>query len=382
MSDNAIIMVGSDVCPVPSDEVLFTGGDSRALLRDYHDLWTAADYSILNLECPLTLSAGPIPKIGPHLKALPECVAFLVASRTNAVCLANNHLRDFGDVGVLDTLRVCRSSGLKTVGAGSSLDEARLPLRTEVNGIRMGVMAMAEREFSIAETDQPGANPIDYQNFTILKELKSQVDFVLVLVHGGTEMLDIPRPGLVDLCRFLVDQGAGAVVVQHTHCVGCVEVYRDAPIVYGQGNFLFGSHSTPVEKMDERWFLGMLVELQIARSGPCQIKLDPYEQSRGFHGLKALDADRRQAFLREVDQRSRLLSQPAELHKQWKAHCVREYGYAIGNSFGLTGLLARANHRLEFASMLQTKNGARCKLHMLTCESHRELLGACLGINL
>ena len=45
--------------------------------------------------------------------------------------------------------------------------------------------------------------------------------------------------------------------------------------------------------------------------------------------------------------------------------------------------MARANHRLKFASMLpQTKSGAMCKLHMLTCESHRELLSSCLGTNL
>ena len=79
----------------------------------------------------------------------------------------------------------------------------------------------------------------------------------------------------------------------------------------------------------------MLVELQIARGGSCQIRLHPYEQSRGFHGLKALSADEQQAFFHELEQRSRLLSQPAEYQKEWKCIVLESMDMLLAIALGL-----------------------------------------------
>jgi hypothetical protein len=382
MNEAITIMVGSDICPGASDEGLFIAGDARGLLRGYHDLWMQADYRVINLECPFTTAQKRMPKSGPHLKAAPECVNFFTASRTEGICLANNHLRDYGDEGVLHTLEVCHRSGLTTVGGGLDLDQAREPLVVTIKGRTLGIVAMAESEFSIAGPGMPGANPIDLPNFTLLREMRERTDFVLVLVHGGTEALQFPRPGLVELCRFLVDQGAGAVVVQHTHCVGCQEVYRNAPIIYGQGNFIFGKWAIPVEKMNPIWFGGMLVELRIQEGGGCEVRYHPFDQSRGYVGLKPLEGKSREEFFRSFEQRSELLADPVAHRKKWLEFCRAQRRQVLSKSLGITGLAARVNHRIPFADFLQSPQGMRYRLNLLRCESHRELLGESLGLEL
>ena len=167
-------------------------------------------------------------------------MVFFQSLGLKVVCLANNHILDYGGQGFSDTINAFSDIGVGTVGAGDNLTEARQPfIHIFPDGRRLGVMAMAESVFCIASATMPVANPIDFTIYTILARLKGEVDKILVVLHAGTEMLPFPRPGLVDLCHFLVDQGADAVIVQYTHCIGGVKTYNYAPIVYGQGNFIF-----------------------------------------------------------------------------------------------------------------------------------------------
>ena len=79
----------------------------------------------------------------------------------DVVILANNHLRDHGEAGVLSTLEACSNAGIRTVGAGRTLDEAERPLVIDGKGLRVGVIAGCENEYSAATTLRAGANPID-----------------------------------------------------------------------------------------------------------------------------------------------------------------------------------------------------------------------------
>jgi poly-gamma-glutamate synthesis protein (capsule biosynthesis protein) len=374
------IIVGGDISPTALDEAFFTDSQPSRLLDGHVELWREADFTLLNLECPLTRSESRIEKIGPHLKASPDCARFFRKLPVSALCLANNHIRDYGDEGVSDTLRCCAAVGIPTVGAGSTLSEAREPFRSFVRGLRLGVMAMAEEEFNLARVNRPGANPIDYRNFSLLAQLSQSTDFCLVLVHGGTERLQFPRPGLVELCRFLVDQGADAVIVQHTHCVGCYEVYREAPIVYGQGNCIFGSLANRIEFEDPNWFVGMLVELRVSARRGCKMLFHPFEQSRGFPGLRPLAGESREAFMSGLEERSRLLADPLAQRERWREFCRSHRGEVLARSYGLSGILASVNDRLPFSRLADRLTNANLRRNLVACESHRELLADCLGL--
>lgn len=123
-------------------------------------------------------------------------------------------------------------------------------------GRMVGIYACAEHEFSIAEDYLPGANPFDpLWSLDHVVELKRRCDYVVVLYHGGKEHYRYPSPQLQRVCKRIVDKGADLVVCQHSHCVGCMERYREGTIIYGQGNFLFDFCDS------EFWQTGLLVRV-------------------------------------------------------------------------------------------------------------------------
>ena len=92
------------------------------------------DSSICNLECPLTDSNIKLQKSGPNLKASAQSVNVLSKVGFNIVSLANNHILDYGEIGVKDTIFACESKGIKTVGAANNFINARKPCIVENNG--------------------------------------------------------------------------------------------------------------------------------------------------------------------------------------------------------------------------------------------------------
>ena len=169
--------------------------------------------------------------------------------------MANNHILDHDEQGLLSTLDRLSENKLGYVGAGRDLQEAEKPFIIEKEGVKVGVYACAENEFSIATGNQAGANPFDpLESLDHIVRLKSECDFVIVLHHGGKEHYRYPSPGLRKVCRKMAEKGADLIVCQHSHCIGAFEKYSDSMIVYGQGNFLFDRRD------NEFWNTGLLIK--------------------------------------------------------------------------------------------------------------------------
>ena len=145
------------------------------------------------------------------------------------------------------------------VGAGDNISEACRPYIIGRNGIRVGIYACAEHEFSIAGPETPGANPFDpLDSLDHISALKSRCDYVIVLYHGGKEHYRYPSPYLQKVCRKMAQKGADLVICQHSHCIGCFEVYNGSALIYGQGNFIFDDNGD-----DKCWQTSLLVRVSI-----------------------------------------------------------------------------------------------------------------------
>ena len=78
-----------------------------------------------------------------------------------------------------------------------------------------------------------------------------------MIIHGGNEYYNLPSPKLKQRCQFFVDMGADSIICHHTHVRSGWEVYKNSPIFFGLGNFVFSC------KSDKKgWYEGSLVELQ------------------------------------------------------------------------------------------------------------------------
>ena len=253
------ILIGADLVPTKSNEMLFCNGDSVTLVgKELDSFLKEADYRIFNLEVPLTDTLSPIAKCGPALVAATKAVSGYKALGVDLLTLANNHIMDQGEQGLFSTIQTLKENEIAYVGAGENLQTAQKSFVLERDGHRIGVYACAEHEFSIADTNVPGANPFNpLESLDHIAELKQKTDYVIVLHHGGKEHYRYPSPMLQKVCHKMVEKGADLVVCQHSHCVGCEEKYLNGTIVYGQGNFLFDCSD------DEFWQTSLLVDLTI-----------------------------------------------------------------------------------------------------------------------
>jgi len=364
------IVIGGDMCPIGRNEDYFRRGDAAALLDGLLEEFQKADLSIVNLECPLITASSPISKIGPVLGADVSCLRALESAGIDIVGLANNHILDHGSAGLRSTLAACEKAGMETVGAGENLTEARRILIREIKGIRIGILGMAEHEFSIATARSGGANPLDVIDYVRnVSERRSDFDYLIVLLHGGSEHYPYPSPRVRDTCRFLIEQGANAVISQHSHCAGCWESYRHGHIVYGQGNLIFDFPSPR-----ETWNTGFLVKLSVKPGGQSSLSIVPHTQSHGGPGAARLRGQEEAAFLRQIQQRCDDIQKDSFVSSEWFKFCRwQRYSY-LGRTLGLGRLMRFLNKKLRLVDYLYSKKSLALVRNTVETEAHREVL--------
>lgn len=365
------LVVAGDLCPAGRPETLLAHGRAAEVWGDLPDLLAAADLSMVNLECPLTNSNTPIAKSGPHLRADPRCAVGIRAGGFDVVTLANNHILDMGERGLLDTLATCREAGLHVVGAGRNLAEATTPLFLEINGIRLAILALAEHEFSIATPQKAGAWPLDViDNYYQITQVRQKADFVLVLLHGGNEYYPLPGPRLVKTCRYLVDLGTNAVICHHTHVASGLEVYRRAPIIYGTGNFLFDCR----EPRTREWYMGYLVKLDIQPNRVTATQLLPYWQCQEQPSVQQMNAIESKIHLDRIADLSTVIGNPGRLEEEWTRMCSSQAPSVLAAVFSLSRferLLVR--HGIMPRWRFDERH-LRRGLNYIACESLRSVL--------
>lgn len=346
----------------------------KNIFGDLLDDITDADISFVNLETPLCTNGNPILKSGPNICAHPDCIHAVAEAGFDIVGLANNHILDYGEKGLEETLAACHKAGLPTCGAGKNLQESQQPLVIEKKGLRIALIAVAEHEFSIAEADKPGAAPLDPIDNTLqIEKIRKEVDLLFVTIHGGNEYFPYPRPGLRKVCRFFIDRGADAVICHHSHVPGAYEFYKEKPIVYSLGNLIFDHPSPP-----KGWNQGYAVRL--AYDCPTKklhsYEIIPYTQSVEQGGVRKMESDDREAFLRVLEEYGQTLADEVLYQKVWDKFCEeKKVGvlFRMFLPFTFRGL-GRLNRILSIEKLMLPDSCLLARKNMLKCESHLELM--------
>ena len=212
------------------------------------DILLNADIFIGNLEAALTNSEEVLVDKKYRFKTPPVPVAAALSrAGMDVAILANNHSMDYGYAGLAETRWALHSEGVKTIGAGSNLAEARRAAIINVAEKRVGFLAYSNTfpEEFWAQKNRPGtAFGHQHQIVEDVKVLKRQgVDHVLVSFHWGREGKTELREYQPILGRAAIDAGADIVIGHHPHILQAVEQYKHGVIFYSLGNFTFGSYS-------------------------------------------------------------------------------------------------------------------------------------------
>lgn len=370
MSEVKILFTG-DFCPQLRVHKLVEENRLDLIFNKFKMEMEVNDLNVVDLECPLTDHHHKIHKTGPHLKASPKAIDALKFAGVNVVAMANNHIKDFGSEGLLETITRCKANGIETIGVGSNLTEARKPFVTSIKGLRIAILNLTENEWSNTNGDEPGANPLDIiKNFDDIREAKKNNDAVIIVFHGGNEFYELPSPRLKETFRFFVDAGASAVIAHHTHIVSGFEVYKNAPIFYSLGNFCFDW----IEKRNSFWNIGFAVRLKLKKDNHVSFDTIPFRQNDDVPGIHLLSESERKNFDRNLERLNAIIADDALLKARFMTFCAeKKIIYDIYMEPFRNKWLASLYKRGWVPSFF-SKQKKRLQLNIVRCEAHRDVL--------
>ncbi|HEX5906109.1 MAG TPA: CapA family protein [Propionibacteriaceae bacterium] len=211
-----------------------------------------AEITVGNFESTLSAAGSPT-QGGDSFAASTRVRPALRAAGFDLLSLANNHVGDYGDRALRQTLDRFDSARIETVGAGRNLDAARRPVIIERDDVRVGFLAVD----SIGETPSatgtrtgtnrlnmpPRTGPLSRSQLrritSDIRALDRRVDTVVVLTHWGTQYTHRPEPSQRTAARAFADAGADLVIGGHPHWVQGYEMAGSAVVVHSLGNFIF-----------------------------------------------------------------------------------------------------------------------------------------------
>ncbi len=204
------------------------------------NLFASADIIYANFEGPLIRpETSAAPKAGPSIYQTTGVLSLLEKCNVTHLTLANNHIMDYGESGLRYTLE--KLNRYKIHGAGLSLDDAYKPIIHEQEGQKIALLAFGEAQFGALEielSNKAGFARVDVplaRKAVIDARLKA--DWVIVQIHAGLEMVEIPLPEWRERFREFIDLGADLVIGHHPHVLQGSEMYKNKMIHYSLGNF-------------------------------------------------------------------------------------------------------------------------------------------------
>lgn len=349
------------------------------------ELFKNADYRIVNLEAPVTRNdpKNRILKTGPHLRVSHETsLLYLKQLKVDMVTLANNHVLDYGQQGLMDTLIFCDQNRINYVGAGPNLREARVPKRFDLKGNTISIINIAENEWASAKEYVGGAHPIDIiENAKLIQSESKSTDFVIVVIHGGHEYYNYPSPRMKRQYQFFIDQGANVVIGHHPHCISGYEYYNESPIIYSLGNFIFTKYSSHND-----WYEGLICCITIDEKRMARFELIPVIQNRRSYKVSIQAEENRALMEKKIEEINSIIRDEKSLENKWDEFIHSKYDqyyWMISPFNGSKNKYAKAViQKLGMYKIFMSTGFKSSLLNTIRCEAHKDALISILSKDL
>jgi poly-gamma-glutamate synthesis protein (capsule biosynthesis protein) len=211
----------------------------------------APDARMINLETSVTTSNNFWPGKGIHYRMHPRNVDSLMAARVDVCVLANNHVLDYGHLGLDETIRTLAAAGLKVAGAGATIERAREPaIINPGNGPRILVLAVGSETSGIPFSWAATANSSGIDLLPDLSDRtadglldrvhchKQRGDIAIVSIHWGDNWgYEVPDSH-VRFAHRLLNGGVDLIHGHSSHHPRPVEIYKHKLVLYGCGDFI------------------------------------------------------------------------------------------------------------------------------------------------
>jgi gamma-polyglutamate biosynthesis protein CapA len=197
------------------------------------NLFEEADLVGANLEGAVTNKGEHyLPGVPYDFAFSPEIIGQLKKYNFNFFNLANNHILDQGAKGLAETKSNLEKLGFNYAGCpDKEIGECSYQI-LEFKGHKI---ALAGWSMVYGLFDREKAK-------VIVQEAKKQSDFLAVNIHWGVEYEHYNNDLQRDIARELIDSGADVIIGHHPHVVEGMEIYKEKPIFYSLGNFIFDQY--------------------------------------------------------------------------------------------------------------------------------------------
>lgn len=227
--------VGRRFAESPKD---FDFTEIAAILQGY-------DLVIANLENPVGIRGAPHPLQDKNVafRCHPNTLKILKNLNVNVVSIANNHLLDYGEQTLKDTLSHLDDANIHRVGGGKDYDEANKPIYFNIRGHKIAILASVmiySASTQKASKSSPGVADYNIRKLVSqVRKLKSKGCMVIVTIHWGIEYCFYPIPYQSAQAHQLIDAGAALILGHGPHYPQGIEKYGQTEIVHSLGNFIF-----------------------------------------------------------------------------------------------------------------------------------------------
>jgi poly-gamma-glutamate capsule biosynthesis protein CapA/YwtB (metallophosphatase superfamily) len=218
-----------------SVDEMYPFGDVLHILKEETDL------SIINLETSITQTHKKLPKTF-NYRMHPYNVRILKEAKIDYCSLANNHILDFGILGLVETMATLQSQRITFAGVGKTQLQACSPTFRLKNGILFSFLSASDHPEAwktIPHFHYLNVNSVPEENLKgSIQEAKSKSDFLIFSLHWGPNYQWYPDASIRQLAHKLIDWGVDLIHGHSSHHVQGIEIYKGKPIFYGCGDFI------------------------------------------------------------------------------------------------------------------------------------------------
>lgn len=250
---------------------------TRQVVQDLLPFFREADFASVNLESPVVKNLST-----PHrekeyvLFTLPGSLPALAWLGVDYVSTGNNHVYDYLDQGLADTLDTLRDAGIPTSGAGINTTVAFQPYRVVLGGTPYSFLSMTSIDGSehtisyVANSTKGGA--ADLKNtaavISAIRQERAAGMIPIIQVHGGDEYTYEPSEYIKDRMAIVAGSGAGLVVSHHPHIAQGIGIMNGVVVIEGLGNLAFDA-----ERHETK--LGLLARVEMDGEDVQSVRLIP-----------------------------------------------------------------------------------------------------------
>jgi len=241
----------NQVPPDDSDALIQAGNPdpgTRAVLSELRPYYQEADLGVFNFETPVTDTP-----ITPHQEkdfvffTLPGSLPAISWLGVDYVSMGNNHVYDYLEGGVSDTINHLNNAGIPFAGAGLNSNDAFAAYRSSLKSNNYGFLAMTSiggfqhSNNYVAEAAKGGAANLtkDADVIAAIQGEQAAGHIPIVQFHTGDEYIFEPTDYVLSRIQLATNENVPLAVLHHPHVAQGVGLFGNTWAVLGLGNLAF-----------------------------------------------------------------------------------------------------------------------------------------------